>query len=534
MRPGRRRAVVGATIATTLLAATPARSDTPSGVLSGTLIDDAGWPAGTIQVQLDRDKTLVPFGKGAIFVPAMTNPLDEPPISVYAGENKVAEATSGRRIVLSPGTYEVRMGSGAVEQRMRVQASVREQFTTVIPVSWASLSIHVVDEQFGNLRSSYEIIRVRDREYVGVGFGTDEQAGEPVTTWVLEPGLYKIVRVGDNYRARRDFATVRLLTRKHTHFLLVLDPETGEFQGGGEVPEEDLFKAQDGFFGSLVLGGDVAFSTRTNAQVASQGLTIQFRAFLDNRMSIDVLGNPLVLQLQIEQGQTKVANQPFQKINDRVDLDALYIYRWKNWIGPYIQLGAVTNLFPDIRNFDDEETVQFEDSNGRPLRTEGPDRSAEIGPSAGLIRLKEGAGLNLRLFRAVFAEVNVRTGFGGRQRLTRDLFVETRGPGDADGDGEGDDVVFTEVESDLQIGIETTVLAVARITRWVVVNLEVDTLLPFTTLEDTLLEIEGSVALKLTRFLSVRWVTRFLRDRAIQNDDRFENDILLRFSMELL
>ena len=508
-----------------------ASADTPYGPPTSALLDDPGWPAGSIQAQLDRDVTLVPFGKGAIFVPAMTNPLDEPPIAVFSGDQKVAEATTGTRIILSPGTYEVRMGSGAVEERRSVQASVREQFTTVIPVSWAGLSIHVVDEQFGNLRSSYEIIRVRDREYIGVGFGTDEQAGEPVTTWILEPGLYKIVRVGENYRARRDFATVRLVARKHTHFLLVLDPDTGEFQGGGEVPADDLFRPQDGFFGSLILGGDLAFATRDNAQVAGQeGLSFQFRGFIDNRMSIEVFGNPLVTQLQVEEGLTKVGDQPFQKLIDRVDLDALYIYRWKNWVGPYVRLGAETNLFPFFRNFESPQRVRLESLDGSVRDFDDqPVDSVRVSPSAGLIRLKEGGGLNVRLFRAVFAEINVRTGLGGRHRLTRDLFVETRGP------VQDDPVVqFTEVDSDNQVGIETTVLAVARITRWAVINLEVDTLLPFTSFQDTLIDFEGSLALKLTRFLSVRWVTRFIRDRAIQADDRFENDILLRFSVEVL
>ncbi len=513
-------------------------ADAPFAPKTSALVDDPGWPAGAIQDQLDRDKTLVPFGKGAIFIPAMTNPLDEPPISVYSAETKVAEATTGKRIVLAPGTYEVRLGSGAVEQRQSYQATVREQFTTIIPASWAGLSIHVVDEQFGNLRSSYEIIRVRDREYVGVGFGTDEQAGEPVTTWILEPGLYKIVRVGDNYRARRDFATVRLVERQHTHFLLVLDPETGEFQGGGEVPEEDLFRPQKGFFGSLILGGDVSFTTRTNAPVAGQdGLSFQLRGFVDNRMSIEVLGNPLVLQLQVEQVWAKVADQPFQKINDRVDLDALYIYRWKKWIGPYVRLGAETNLFPTIQFFDDPVFVgelRVGEEIVRNLSLTERD-SFRISPSAGLLSLKEGGGINVRLFRAVFAEVNVRTGLGGRHRLTNDLFVEEGRRTVRLPSGTREVLVFREVASDNQFGIETTVLAVARITRWVVLNLELDTLLPFTTFDETLLDLEASLALKLTRFLSVRWVTRYIRDRAIQKTgDRFENDILLRFSMELL
>jgi hypothetical protein len=72
------------------------------------------------------------------------------------------------------------------------------------------MQVHVIDEQYGSVRASYEIIRMDDRAYVGLGFGTDEQAGEPVSTWILRPGLYKIIRVGETYRARRDFFTVRV------------------------------------------------------------------------------------------------------------------------------------------------------------------------------------------------------------------------------------------------------------------------------------------------------------------------------------
>ena len=51
---------------------------------------------------------------------------------------------------------------------MKIQTTVREMHTTVVPVAWAGLAVHVVDEQFGSLRGSYELIRVDDREYVGI------------------------------------------------------------------------------------------------------------------------------------------------------------------------------------------------------------------------------------------------------------------------------------------------------------------------------------------------------------------------------
>ncbi len=521
------------------------------------------WPAGSIEKQLDRDATMVPFGKGAIFVPSLTNPLDEPPVVAFKGGNRVAEGTTGKRIILSPGTYEVRVGSGASQQRLKFQATVRELHTTVLPVSWAGLTVHIVDEQYGSLRSSYELIRVEDREYMGIGFSTDEQAGEPISTWISRPGLYKIVKVGDNYRARRDFSTVRLIEGKHTHFLLVLNKDTGAFAGGGEVPEEDLFKPRDGLYGSLILGGDVSFNSRSNVVGLSDGLSFALRGFIDGRFSIELLENPLILQLQVEQGQTKGPDAPWQKTNDRVDFDGLYVYRLAPWIGPYIRVGAETAVLPGAQNFDDAWRVEYRDEEGGLVRTETNATQVDLSPSLGLTTLKEGIGINLRVFKSIFAEVTLRTGFGARHRLTQDLFEAQDGGLDPLRDSPvaenpicyqenwplmngvptrppmcperlRDTLVYERIPSRNNYGVEATLLATARLTRWVLINLEVDTLVPPQDIEATVLEMEASVALKLTSYISVNYVLRYLRDRALSDVDRIENDVLLRFSFDLL
>lgn len=507
------------------------------------LEEDRGWAAGSIADQLDRDPTLVAFGKGAVFIPAMSNPLDEPPVTVWSNGAPVAGGTSGQRIVLAPGTYEVRLGSGADVQRLRYQVSVREGQTSVLPVSWAGLSVHVVDEQYGSLRASYELIRVEDRQYVGVGFGTDEQAGEPVTTWILQPGLYKIVRLGDTYRARRDFATVRLLEGKQTHFLLVLNAETGVFAGAGEVPREELFRPQRGFFGSLVLGGDVSFNQRSNVPGLQDGLTFAFRAFADARMSVELLGNPLILQLQVEEGQAKAPDLPFQKNNDRVDLDLLYVYRLERWLGPYVRFGIETNLLSGFSNFDQETNVALYDLAEELVYWErGVDR-VKISPPFGLTSLKEGTGLNVRVFKSRFAEGTLRTGVGARHRLARDLFEEVELASFSETAREGStfppiDLLpfrfYREIGSDHQVGVEVTLLGTARLSRWVLINMELDALVPFDTVSNTVVEVRTSVAFKLTSYLSVNYVFRFLRDRAILPEDRLEQDVLLRFSLELL
>jgi hypothetical protein len=488
------------------------------------------WPAGTIQEQMAADPTMVPFGKGAIFVPAMTNPLDEPPVSVWSGDKRIGEGTTGRRIIVAPGVYEVRLGSGTVQQRFSTTVTVRELFASVVPVEWAGLAVHVVDERLNSLRGSYELLRVEDREYLGIGFGTDEQAGEPVATWILEPGLYKIVRVGETYRARRDFATVRLLPGHLTHFQLVLDGDTGDFVGAGEVPSEELFLAQRGKLWTMViLGGDLSFNDRDNVPGTVSGKTWAFRAFADTQLSAEIFDSPFILRLQIEEGQTKTPDVPWQKTQDRADVDALYVYRFAPWIGPYLRGSVETNLLNGFEFFDSPTNVQvIDDEDGTVLRNRTGIERLRISSPLALSQIKEGAGLNVRLFKAIFGETTVRTGVGARHRLTRGLLERS------DDDATAGVIEYRRIRDSDQVGIEGTLLTVFRITRWVVGSFEVDSLVPFDDVDQIVFEVEGNVAVKLTQYLSVNYVLRYVRDKSLSEKDQIEQDVRLRFSFELL
>lgn len=489
---------------------------------------DRDWGAGTIAEQLDADPTMVPFGKGAIFVPAMTDRLDEPPISVWRDNQRVADGTTGRRILLAPGVYEVRMGSGTEQQRFSAKTTVRELFTSVIPATWAGLAVHVVDDRLNSLRGSYELLRVEDREYMGIGFGADEQAGEPVSTWIIEPGLYKIVRVGETYRARRDFATVRLLAGHLTHFQLVLDPATDAFQGGGEVPREELFLAQAGqLWSMLVLGGDLNFNSRQNVPGTVAGRTWAFRAFVDAQLSAEIFDSPLILRLQIEEGQTKSPDLPWQISQDRADLDGLYVYRFLPWLGPYLRGSVETNLFNFFQFFETSTNAQIIEDDGRQVALN--DRRVRLRSPFALTSIKEGAGLNVRVFKAVFGETTIRTGIGARHRLTRRLLEEVeRNEG-----AEPPTASYRRIGASDQVGIEGTVLAMLRITRWVVATVEVDALVPFDDLDQIVLDVEGNIAVKLTQYLSVNYSLRYVYDRSLSDEALTEQDVRLRFSFEL-
>ena len=72
------------------------------------------WLASPARVQLYQDPTLIPTGKGFLFVPAMTSPRNEPNYQVFKGKKEVASRKPGTGVLLNPGSYSILIGSGRV------------------------------------------------------------------------------------------------------------------------------------------------------------------------------------------------------------------------------------------------------------------------------------------------------------------------------------------------------------------------------------------------------------------------------------
>jgi hypothetical protein len=491
------------------------------------LTQEHGWPAGTLKAQLDRDPTRLAFGKGALFVPAMVNPLDEPQVSVWRGGVLCQQATTGMRIVLDPGEYWVQVGSGEASQRPGRSMLVHELKTTIVPPFWAGLTVHVADAQLNSLRAPYEIFRMRDREYIGVGFGSDERAGEPVATWLLPAGLYRIVRIGSSYLARTDFATVRLQEGEHTQFLLVLDPDTGAFQGAGEARPEELFRPSSGSWASLMFGGDVSLTSRRRVLGYPDGSGYAFNSFLDAKANFQIQDNPLLLRLQLLEGQTKLPGQPWQKLQDRLQLDMLYIYRLRTWAGPYVRATGTVNVLVGRQYFTTPQTLSVHD-NLTQITTVSQANRITLSPPFGSFNLREGAGFNLRVLKNIFGEATLRTGLGFLQVLNRGHVLQDVS------DPTQSIHAYDRLGSSRQVGIEATVIASARLTRYLVLNAIVDTLIPFADPQKPNLDIEGTVAVKLTQYLSVNYLLRFMQVPEVYTNAILQQDVFLRLNLEIL
>ncbi len=477
--------------------------------------------------QLALDDTPLPPGQGAIYVPTLSDGEREPRAGVYEDGDYVAEARTGARVVLAPGEYEVRVGSGTVSQQTTTRVRVAEGKTTVVPPSWAALDVNVVDETFVPFRGTYEIIRMTTREDFGIGFGADEELGELTRIWILPPGLYKLIRAGGTYRDRTDFATVRLEAGALTRFTLVLDPDDGSFLGAGEADPDlgDLSAEEDDSPLTLraVLGGDLNFN-RSDLVGDQEGWKLSFRVFFDGSVRWMQGRHNWFTRLEVEEGQTRLLSaERFQNDTDRLYLSSIYTYQLARWFGPYARVGLETKLLPRHEDFDAPREVVELDEMGNIVETRTTDR-VRLGGVFAPLQLIQGAGGNFRVLRTRSVELDLRLGLGARETIANGLFVFEEGVAGMPGR-------IVPVEDAGLVGFEGTLLGVGRISRFITLSTELDGLVPFGN-DAVVFTWRNQATLRLASFISLNYRFNVVRDPnlGIGTKARTEHDVQLRFS----
>ena len=493
--------------------------------------------------QYQSDATPVMAGQGAIFLPALSQRPDrEPPVTVLADGKRVASGTMGRRIPLAPGNYQVEFGSGPISQHLLREVTVVEGETSIVTPDWATLEVSVVNVNFIPFLGTYEIIRMDDREYMGVGYGVNEELGQETQVWVLQPGLHKLIQSGSTYRARTNFSTVRLIAGMAVPFTLVQDEVTRDFLGAG-VAEPEQGRSLDSHWSvHASLGGSVLLTSRTEGfSSAPSGNSLGIDLFTDNRVQYKSDQHLWTTRLEIEEGQTLTPiigadNKPgslldgrLQSTKDRVYLNSVYIYQYLPWIGPYVRIGGETSLFNHYSYFAKPTPVVIQDANGNTLSTRtGTDglgeSQFELASTLTPIQLKQGAGVNLRVLHNVFADLDLRSGLGSRQYIANGQLVPTDDPNTAAFE-------LRQVRGTVLTGIEVSALGMARVSRFLQVSTEFDMLLPFEGLTATQMTWRNTLSLRLSSFASVTYTLNIVRQPNVNPIDPFasEQGLQLRF-----
>jgi ABC-type uncharacterized transport system auxiliary subunit len=459
------------------------------------------------QQQLLADETPMPAGKGAVFFPALSNdPEREPPLALYKadGSELVAQGRMGRRLVADPGVYEARFGSGAGRQQISVPVEVVEGRVTASGPTWSALELRVVNDHFIAFRGAYEIISMPLREEYGIGFGVDEEQGEEVKVWVLPPGLYKVVQAGGTYRDRTNFATVYLEPGKLTHFTLVKDQDTNDFKGAGVFTEEEANGSVAGpWKRSFVVGGDFKVGYGNDAGTA--GWNADLGVFAD--VLVRYLKEPhlWVTRLDLEEGVLKPASTTrLEPYFDRLYFHSIYTYHLLSWLGPYIHAGLETKVLPRWQDYSDDRDIDEVDQNDKYLQTLHGDHF-QLGNPFAPMQLKQGAGGNVRAVHTLWLDLDVRAGLGAQQYVPFGELAVATDP-------------FTKIDRLKHVagynleGVEGAIVATLRISRWFILNTELDGLLPFDDAGKTVFTSRTQASLRLVSFASLNYLLNVTRD----------------------
>lgn len=515
--------------------------------------DAFSWSTDNPEDQLAADSTVIPLGKGAIFVPAIVDP-DTAPGAILVDEDEVSDIPVGERVLVDPGPYVVIVSPGTPGQGVGQAIDVVEGETTMVPVKWGALRISVTDEKRVPVRSSYELIRADSREPIGTGFGADTLQGETLMTWLLPPGVYRVVRQGGTYRTLTDWMTVYVPESGFVRYRLVVDPDTGEFRGGGMLLESDFGVLKDRdqrLFTSLVVGGDGSLVQQNNVVGSPNQVLFSGNLFIDGQLAYNADPHRFTFLLQVEEGASQVRPRdaeplPLAKGIDRIRGDALYTWFLAPSLGPYARGAAETQAFATNVIVTEDTVFVKEFSNDRPDETVFVPAN-DIFRVAGAWEptiIREGVGMNARFLNSRWFNLNWRLGLGLRQNLYGGAF-------NLDDDDSTDTVEYKQLNSFDQQGVESTIVLTAVLPGWAVYSTNVELFGDLGRVEilngeavdasytpvfaDRIsAEWRNTLSLRVTRNVALNFYANLYFLPQVDDATQLEQSVLLRFSWDIL
>jgi hypothetical protein len=344
------------------------------------------------------------------------------------------------------------------------------------------------------------------------------------------------VRPGGNYRALRDFATVYVPESGFVRYRLVLDPDTGEFQGSGVLLPDEFGSPQNRrqrWFTSLVVGAVGSLAQQRNLVGVSNQLTVAGSLFVDGQLAYNVGKHSTSLLGQFEEGASQIRPQegdplPLVKTRDRLRLDGLYTYYAKPWVGPYVRATGESQAFATNVLVTEDTTLRRLFANGsEAIETVLTNDTFFVANPWQPTLVREGAGLNARFVNNRWVTFNLRAGLGLRQNRYGGAWVIEDVP-------RSEELEYRQVESFDQRGLESTLIATARLPGWAVYATDLELFGGFQEFDRPSVEWRNTFTLRLTRNLSVNYFLNIEQLPQVVDTLQLEQSVLLRASWALL
>ena len=413
----------------------------------------ATWLTPAVDEQLSRDRTLIPIGKGALFIPSYTEPRREPEVAIFNATGKeVKTGQTGERIALDSGSYTVRFGSGTTGQQYAVKVDIEEGHTTAVPPTWGGILVETLLPTGEYIEGQYEVIRMDKWINYGKGHGLKEERLQDIKSWVVPPGLYRISKPGEGFNSLRNYITVQINPGELSQLELIFDKAGGDIVAGGIKTLSARVKVGSNWSYGARVGGNVNLNRNTDESgVRTEALQvssdIRLKVLFDNVLYLG--SNELLLQDNF----SKERGRPFSVTSDIATARTNWVRRFNPWLGPYVRGSVESHIFPKKSTHDTIRIITDAHVPGNlPDTTRYVNsRDFEIAPSLDPLKLAEGMGVNIEFLSRYYLEANTQVGLAGRQNLVFNSYVAEN------------DSLFSLGKSKYEIGIENTLNATLRL-----------------------------------------------------------------------
>jgi hypothetical protein len=419
----------------------------------------------------------------------------------------------------------------------------------------SGLRVHVLTSRNTYVPLSFDIFSVETQQVVASGQGAVESRGQVAPIFELRPGTYKIVRSGEPFGTRVDFAVATVTADTVSDYLIVVDPDSFAFRGSGPVIGE-LPQGMEllGVRLSLNGGGSLMFNQMQNAVGTTSGTTAQFGLFGNFGLVIDRGVHFIDVAADLRLDLIDPVTGGLTPTHDRFQAAGLYSYKLNNkYVGPYVRASMKTRIFPGYIYFESDEptiSINIVDGDGNNIRSQtlGVEANSDnlrykVAKPFAPFQLQEELGANLKAvdLDLVLLKLNVgtRVGFGFRQTITNGLLV-------LDNDNDSN-VRLREVDSYSTLGPVIGATASVTFARWLFGSGQFGLLVPVIGTDDArtdnfagrlLLDFSGSAGFKvpiLTNllFASADYTFRLERDAFITASTQFEHALMARANLTL-
>jgi hypothetical protein len=378
------------------------------------------WDAPSLTDQMSKDNTMVPMGKGGVFIPRMSELHKEPDVEIIDSVGvSVGDGETGITYALEPGSYYVMLGSGTHKQRIVRKVDIQEFRTIPVIPDWSGLIIETIDTNATPIKGEYELVRIDEFEPFGRGYGADVSLGEAVKTWILKPGLYKILGRGESYNTLKNFITVRLMPGELSRIFLIQRPDDLAILGGGDIDMTSGRKITSNWKFGGSIGGNIQFVNNINKKDERKS---DYSSFLNLNSSawIRYHKNPFEWETSISLNEGfNLVKQPssstfsIMSATDDFKVRTLFIWRFLQWLGPYGSVESKTNLLPkDIQRGDKEFFLILNDDSVRTTTEIDSNAVHRLNQSLSPVTFDIGGGVNVDALDLNFMDIAIKLGAG--------------------------------------------------------------------------------------------------------------------------